>query len=159
VNAERERELLGLIVAYMGLVGASPGVFISEGKNPAVVADFRRPRRVPTGAQLCSERYENSSIIERFTLPAAWAESEACLREVAGECAVRCVEVSYSPEGSRVNLRYVEPVVVSEMSDVIERTAQGNDPSRPVALLKAFDAAFGGTGASKYLRPDSEGAR
>ena len=114
MTPERERELLELIFTYW-----------LDGRRK-ITARERGSVRV-----FLDDDYVN--------FPASWAESEACLREVSGECAVRVVDIATN----------VDPNVASLWLHLPgQRYANlGEDESRPVALLRAFVAAFGGATA------------
>lgn len=110
MTPEREKELLGLIEAYWRI------------RFPENVKRFDEAGLVLLDSPEHRSEWFNAS----------WAESEACLREVAGECAVRGADW--------------ETVVEDEEGGSHLKLGDhwGEDRSRPVALLRAFVSAFGG---------------
>lgn len=122
LTPEREKELLGLIEAYWRI--AEPTRAVDQRPSEWAYGDARKCVAVSV---------EDDDRCDEYG--AEWAESEACLREVAGECMVRmdgCGVDRYSgPDGRFYCLMEGHSKVYA------------NDVSRPVALLKAFVSAFG----------------
>lgn len=122
LTPEREKELLGLIEAYAKLIGWERSKIV--GKMVRILCSGDVPRRLIG--------------VRGFHIPASWAESEACLREVAGECAVRKIEIIWEgPDSDGDERCFLDGEPVSHGA------FNGFDKIRPVALLKAFVSAFG----------------
>lgn len=122
MDGERERELLTLMARFFADTGWQ--VYRSE-----ISQVLGGPKRS------CVEVWKKG---ESRYVWAEWAESEACLREVAGECAVRAKGgLTWKPKDSFVGqVRRIHPY---------ENGPLMVDESRPVALLRAFVAAFSET--------------
>lgn len=116
--SDRKKELLGLIASYWRLCGRTI---------------WPQEDRIDT---------TDASKMHFGGYPASWAESEACLREVAGECAAREAEFTFSTAAGTT----CSTITVDHGRDYFGESGEvcfsGTDPSRSVALLRAFIAAF-----------------
>lgn len=134
MTPERENELLEFVRRYARIRGWSP-VRMPAIDNPPDL-----------GLPLCkriSVRYQSDAPLS--SLDAAWAESEACLRDVAGECAVRG---ALSHFHGALDLRDRGLLYYAHVWEFIgepvefRKLGKGEDESESVAMLKAFVAAY-----------------
>ena len=127
MTAEREKELLGLILAYWKMRG-----------HPCFIVPYRpgEAYQHATAAHVSVDHPERRTFYGTEPHPMiyfdSWAESEACLREVAGECAVR---------GYSIDFNIGECDFVLESPECVGFCAEPGE-KRSAALLKAFVAAF-----------------
>lgn len=123
LTPEREKELLGLIEVYAKLIGWERSKIV--GKMVRILCSGDVPRRLIG--------------VRGFHIPASWAESEACLREVAGECAVRGIEWSRWEDLGNEQWWQLRTRAGLYPEDGL---FTGRDANRNVALLRAFVEAF-----------------
>jgi hypothetical protein len=123
MSGEREAELLDLIEAYWRIK-----------RPPRPDGSSRVSRDGPEIAEPFVWVQERDDVTGTDRYERAWAESEACLREVAGECAVRSASVGHYCDAK--NTHQVDLTIGDRTFSPIDFK------SRSVALLRAFVAAF-----------------
>lgn len=134
MTPEREKELLGLIEAYWRIRLPKSEIHVTEreetdrtiNKPTVYIEDRQRILRDGYGI-----------------FGASWAESEACLREVVGECFAQeayRVEIGKHPDDAHPDAR---GLFFAEIHCLLGEKRYADDVSCPVALLRAFVAAFG----------------